>query len=165
MDKSQVTLRDMNVMGLSMRTSFQAECNPATSKIVQTVGRYWQEGVAATIPHRKNPGVLYAAYTAYESDYLGGYTYFIGEEVTSIDVIPEGLSALVIPAGTYTKLTTPPGPLPQVIIEAWKKIWGFTEADLGGSRLYHTDFEVYDERARDPRQTVADIYIGVRVSR
>jgi predicted transcriptional regulator YdeE len=51
--------------------------------------------------------------------------------------------------------------MPQVDIEAWQKIWAMSDDELGGARSYTTDFEVYDERARDPQNTVLDIYIGI----
>ena len=34
---------------------------------------------------------------------------------------------------------------------------------LSGKRKYIADFEVYDERASDPNNTVIDIYIGTEV--
>jgi len=34
--------------------------------------------------------------------------------------------------------------------------------DFGGKRAYQADFEVYDQRARDPNNTVLDIHIGIR---
>lgn len=161
MEKTPITLQDIKILGLSVRTSFRNECSSTTAIIPQVMEKYWREGIAERIPHRKSPGVLYAAYTEYESDYRGEYTYFVGEEVTKCDAIPDNLSLLVIPGGIYTKLTTKPGVMPQVIIEAWQKIWNYSEQDLGGKRLYHTDFERYDERALDPCNTVADVYIGI----
>jgi predicted transcriptional regulator YdeE len=114
------------------------------------------------IPNRKNPGVTFCAYTAYESDYQGDYTYFIGEEVYSFDNLTADLSALVIPAQKYTKFTTKPGGMPNVIKEAWEKIWHMPEQILGGKRAYQTDFEIYDERAADHSNIVLDIYIGIK---
>jgi predicted transcriptional regulator YdeE len=32
---------------------------------------------------------------------------------------------------------------------------------FGGKRAYIADFEVYDERSRDPDNTIVDIYIGI----
>ncbi len=37
-----------------------------------------------------------------------------------------------------------------------------TAEELGGERNYITDFEIYDERANDPQNTVLDIYIGIK---
>jgi predicted transcriptional regulator YdeE len=47
------------------------------------------------------------------------------------------------------------------VIDAWQQIWKMTTADFGGKRAYRADFEVYDERARDPTNTSLDIYVGI----
>ena len=36
------------------------------------------------------------------------------------------------------------------------------QGQLGGKRAYNTDFEVYDQRARDPQDSQIDIYVGVK---
>jgi predicted transcriptional regulator YdeE len=33
---------------------------------------------------------------------------------------------------------------------------------VGGDRVYRADFEIYDERAGDPQNLQADIYVGIR---
>jgi predicted transcriptional regulator YdeE len=148
-------------MGLKVRTNNQNEFNLETAKIGPCVMKYFQEHWGHKIPNRKNPGVTLCAYTEYESDFQGDYTYYIGEEVSSIDSLPEGLHELLIPAQPYIRFTAGPGPMPNVDIEAWQKIWTMSENELGGTRNYKTDFEVYDERARDPQNTVLDLYIGI----
>ena len=50
--------------------------------------------------------------------------------------------------------------MPDVVISAWQKIWAMDGNDFGGKRKYIADFEVYDERASNPNNTVIDIYIG-----
>lgn len=152
---------EIRLIGLTARTNNKAECDSATAKIGPCVQQYFQQQTADKIPHRKNPGTTISAYSDYESDYTGNYTYYIGEEVTSMDTLPEGVSTLLIPAQRYVKFTTEPGPMPHVAIEAWQKIWSMSPEELGGIRSYITDFEVYDERAQDPQQTVLDIYIGI----
>jgi len=37
-----------------------------------------------------------------------------------------------------------------------------TAEDFGGKRAYQADFEVYDQRAQDPKNTSLDIFIGIR---
>lgn len=86
----------------------------------------------------------------------------IGEEVTEVGSLSEGLKAFTIPAQTYAQFTTDAGPMPQVVIAAWQEIWQMRDTDLGGKRAYQADFELYDERARDPQKTVVDLYIGVK---
>ncbi len=95
---------------------------------------------------------------------MGTYTYFVGEQVSNADEVnlPDDLITLIIPAQTYVKFTTEPGTMPFVVIQAWQKIWGMKQADLGDERRFHTDFEVYDERAMNPKAAALDIYIGIK---
>ena len=51
--------------------------------------------------------------------------------------------------------------MPDVVIQAWQHIWTMNGAQLGGKRKYLVDFEVYDQRAMDPNNAIADIYIGI----
>jgi len=51
--------------------------------------------------------------------------------------------------------------MPEVVREPWFKIWQMSEEDLGGKRLYKSDFEIYDERASDHQNIVLDIFIGI----
>lgn len=130
-------------------------------KIFPCVHKYFHSALFNQIPHRKNPGTTFCAYTDYESDYMGEYTYFIGEEVTSFDALPEGFQQLTIPKQHYAKFTAGPAPMPNVIVNAWNEIWKMSPQKMGGKRNYQTDFEIYDERAADEQKIVLDIYIGI----
>ena len=136
--------------------------DPTKGKIFPRVYRYFHEQIFNRIQNRKNPGTTFCAYTDYESDYNGDYTYLIGEEVSSYTDIPDGLEILTIPSQTYAKFTAGPGAMPGVLRNAWKDIHGLSDADFGGARRYHTDFEIYDERAADHSQIVFDIFVGVK---
>lgn len=151
---------EIQLVGLSLRTHNANEQNPATGKIGPLVADYFSQGTFNQIPHRVNPGVTYSVYTDYESDHHGDYTYFIGEEVSSFDNIPDGLHRITIPASDYQRFTTPAGQMPNIVINAWQAIWQMDEKTLGGKRAYSADFEVYDERALDPNNAVVDVYIG-----
>lgn len=161
MHKEKMTHPAMLLIGIKARTNNQAEMDPASAKIGPTIGRYMGEGIADQIPNRTQPGVTYAVYTDYASDADGDYTYFIGEEVHSHDAIPEGLTALTVPAQTYMRFTTDAGPMPDVCIQAWQRIWNMDANALGGERAYLADLECYDERAQDPANTILDIMIGI----
>lgn len=161
MQKTRIQMPETKLVGITVRTNNKAEFDPSIAKIGPCVQHYFQQQVAEKIPHRKNPGTTISAFTEYESDYTGDYTYFIGEEVSSVDNIPEGLKSHIIPPQTYIKFTTEPGSMPNVVINAWQEIWKMSSGDLGAQRRYHTDFEVYDQRARDPQNTILDLYIGL----
>jgi predicted transcriptional regulator YdeE len=69
---------------------------------------------------------------------------------------------LIIPAGKYQKFTTKPGKMPEVVIQAWQKIWSMDNNQLGGIRNYQADFEIYHQVLRNVEQVIVDIYIGVK---
>ena len=161
MQKVFSKLNEIMLVGITVRTNNAQEQNWMSGKIFPCVQKYFQQQLANLIPNRKKAGTTLCVYTEYESDYTGDYTYFIGEEVSSIENIPDDLQKLIIPKQTYTKFTTEPGSMPTVLSDAWQKIWQMSPQDLGAERRYHSDFEVYDERATDHSNLVLDIYIGI----
>ena len=162
MKKEITQLAEIKLVGITARTSNVDEMNPLTGKIPAMVQKYFQGGLAGKIVAKKNPGTTFCVYTNYESDFMGAYTYFIGEEVTSLEGMPEGFETLTIPAQHYAKFTNNPGPMPLVCINMWQNIWAMKPLDLGGERAYIADFEVYDARSVDQHNTVLDIYIGIK---
>ena len=162
MKKVQTYQTEKKIVGIKTRTNNRLEANSLEGKIFPVVKQYFHQNVAANIPNRMDPGTTFCIYTDYESDYLGDYTYFIGEEVTSFDGIPDDLETLIIPPQKYIKLTNGPGSMPDVVRKPWQQIWQMTPGELGGIRSYITDFEIYDERSRDHQNIVLDIYIGIQ---
>lgn len=164
MNKTITALPEIKLVGITTRTNNKEAMadDPNINKIASTVEKYMQNQIANKISNRKNPGTTFCVYTNYESDEHGQYTYFIGEEVTSFESLDQGFEMLTIPAQNYAKLISNPGPMPAVCIDMWQNIWIMNAADLGGQRAYIADFEVYDERSRDPKRTVLDIYIGIK---
>jgi len=162
MQKVTVHHPDIKLVGKKARTSYALESNGETALIWPTIQKYFQLEGPQKIQNMISPGVTYSAYTEYESDCNGEYTYFFGVQVSSFDQVPEGFFTMTIPAQKYTKFTSQPGIMPQVCIELWQNIWAMSPADLGGVREYKADFEVYDERSINPEQVVLDIYIGVK---
>ena len=162
MQKELLNKSEIKLVGLKARTNNKNEMNQTTSKIAELAGKYWSQNIASQILDRKTPGVTYSVYTEYDSDEHGDYTYFVGEEVSSFDLIPPDMHKLIIPTSKYVKFTTSSGQMPQVVINAWQEIWKITANDFGGDRLYVADFELYDQRASDPANTSLDIYIGIK---
>jgi predicted transcriptional regulator YdeE len=162
MQKEKIILEQICLVGLTARTNNKAEMNPKTSKIGALAASYWHNQIANGIKNRTNPGVTYAVYTEYESDEHGDYTYFIGEIVDSTE--NQDLShfkILTIPQSHYQKFTTAPGKMPDIVISAWQKIWTMNKNDFSGKRKYIADFEIYDQRASNPSNSIVDIYIGI----
>src|ERR1700722_12942059 len=145
MQKTLVKRKDIKIVGIKVRTNNNAELDPKTAKIFPIVQKYFHQSVAEKIPNRIHPGTTYCAYTEYESDHNGNYTYFIGEEVDSLADIPDDLESLIIPAQSFMKFTNGPGSMPDVIKKPWEQICNMSPKELGGKRNYLTDFEIYDE--------------------
>jgi predicted transcriptional regulator YdeE len=154
-------LSEILLVGKSARTNNKNESDINTAKIGQTIQEFFSKNSQELILNKKNPGTLYSVYTDYESDHTGDYTYFVGEEVTSFENVDEKLATLIVPAQNYIKITTEQGKLPEVVINKWQEIWQMTDSDFGGKRNYLADFEVYDEKSRNPQDASVDIFIGV----
>lgn len=159
MKKEQITKGEFKLVGLTVRTNNKNEMNAEKAKIMPTVMKYFHEQWGEEISHRKSPGITFCAYTDYESDHTGDYTFFIGEEVSKVENVVGALAMLVISPQTYDKFTTEKGAMPDTVIKGWQEIWSLYPA---GKRNYLTDFELYDERASDYANAEVDIYIGVK---
>jgi len=162
MKKSIIQLPDIKLVGISIRTNNAAETNLDTAKIGLMVQRFFDKKIQEKINDRKNPGRIFSCYTNYDSDVNGDYTYFIGEEVSSLENINNELVALTIPAETYAKFFDT-GIMPNVLIEMWKKIWVMNSQELGGERSYVTDFEIFDEKTlhQSDIPTPVEVYISI----
>ena len=164
MQRTTIEKTEIKLVGICVRTSHQQELDKMNGFIFPCVQRYFHGALFDKIPNRKKSGTTFCAYTGYDSDYMGGYTYFIGEEVTSFDkALPEGFEKLTIPKQRYVKFTTGPAPMPDVLVKAWNKIWKMSPKELGGKRCYDTDYEIYDERAADEQNIVLDLFIGIDI--
>lgn len=153
----------IKLVGITTRTNNATvfAVDPATNPIAATVQKYFHNQLANKINNRKNPGITFCVYTNYESDMNGDYTYLIGEEVTNFDSLSEGFETLAIPAQNYAKFTNQPGPMPDVCVNMWQKIWQMNDDELGGKRSYIADFEIYDELSVDHNNVTLNIFIGV----
>jgi len=147
------------VVGIAARTTNAKEMT-ADGVIGKFWARLFQEGLIAKIPNKADTSIL-AVYTDYASDHNGEYTYLLGAKVKNVANVPEGMVAKTVPAGKYAVFTSQPGPAYQVVPQIWQKINNLPKTATGGDRVYRADFEVYDERARDPQNTVVDVYVGI----
>jgi len=148
------------VAGIAVRTSNAKEMT-ADGVIGKQWARLLQEGTLAKIPNKADASIV-AVYTDYASDKDGEYTYLLGARVTSDKGLPAGVIAKKIPAGKFAVFTTEKGPASKVVPETWVRINSLPKSAVGGDRVYRADYEVYDERARDPQNLQADIYVGIR---
>jgi len=160
MNPRPVQQDEFTVVGISVRTSNAEQMTPE-----RHIGKQWErlfkEGVLAAIPNKAD-GNIVALYTEYASDKDGEYTYLLGARVTKVESVPAGMVAKNVLAGRYAVFTSEKGPVQKVVIEMWQKVWATPKSALGGDRTYKADFEVYDQRAQNPADSVVDLYVSVR---
>lgn len=146
------------VIGIAARTSNAREMT-ADGIIGKQWDRLMQEDIFGKIPNKADQNIV-AVYTDYASDKDGEYTYLLGARVTSDADVPEGMVAKKIPSGRFAVFTSEKGPGPKVVPETWTKINSLPTSSL--VRAYRADYEIYDERARDPQNLVMDVYVGIK---
>ncbi len=151
------------VVGITARTSNAAEANPQTRIIGKQWQRFFQEGVLQQIPNKLDDNI-YSVYSDYAGERNGEYSFTIGARVTEpAQQLPPGLVLKTVPAGDYAVITTEKGPVANVVIAAWKRVWNLEDQkQLGGTRAYKSDYEFYDRRAMDPQNAQADINISLK---
>ncbi|MCB1108951.1 MAG: GyrI-like domain-containing protein, partial [Chlamydiia bacterium] len=71
MQPESVTLPEIKLVGICVRTSYQQELDKMKGNIFPCVRRYFHEGLAEQISNRKKPGTTFCAYTDYQTDYTG----------------------------------------------------------------------------------------------
>jgi predicted transcriptional regulator YdeE len=159
MDPKVVNQAEFTVVGIAVRTSNAKEMT-SEGQIGRTWTRLFQQDLLTKIPSKADSAVV-AVYTDYATDKNGEYTFVLGARVSRTDV-PEGMVAKTIPAGRYAVFTTEKGPGPKVVPETWMRVNSLPKTAVGGDRMYRADFEIYDQRAADPQNLQADVYIGIR---
>lgn len=154
-----VEISGFTVIGIEVRTTNAKE---ATSEGI--IPKQWQkffgQGTQQKILNRVGSDV-YAVYSDYASDHNGEYSFLIGAKVKDGTAPPSGTVSKRVLAGKYAIITSDKGPFPKVVPAIWQKIFGF-EDEGKLKRAYHTDFELYDQRAQDPQNGQIDVYIGVK---
>lgn len=156
-----VQVKEFSVVGIEVRTNNANEMT-STGAIPKQWSRFFAEGILSKIPNKVDP-TIYALYTDYASDRNGNYTFLIGAKVSAVSEIPAGMVNKKVPAARYAIITSATGPVQSVVPQAWQQIWGLEDkSQLGGVRSYKADFEVYDQRSRNPQSSQVDVYIGIR---
>jgi predicted transcriptional regulator YdeE len=147
------------VIGISAMTRNDRELS-GQGVIAEFWGRLFAEEILARIPDPAHPGEIVAVYTDFESDETGEYRFVLGARVLSLAHIPSGLHGVALPAGPYEVRSTARGPVATVGIAAWQAIWA--DRELKARRRYAADYELYDDRSRNPQDGIFDIYLGLK---
>lgn len=143
------------IIGIEARTNNANEKGP-NGIISKQWEKFIKGNLLEVIPNKSDSSVI-AGYTEYASDHNGDYTFVLGVRVTSTNQIPAGMVVKHIPAGKYEVFTSQKGPVWEVVLALWVKIWNSESI-----RAYKFDYEVYDQRASDPANATVDVHIGLR---
>jgi predicted transcriptional regulator YdeE/GNAT superfamily N-acetyltransferase len=141
------------VIGIDCRTSNAPEAGP--QDIPKLWGKFYGEDIINQIPNKISDEVI-ALYCDYEGDYTQPYSVVIGCPVSSIDTIPEGMVAKIIPPSSYAVFHAI-GEHPKALIETWSNIW--KQSSL--KRTYASDFEVYGNKFVSGSPKEVEVYIGI----
>ncbi len=161
MEPKIVTLSDMLVAGIACRTSNEREMK-GDGEIPKLWQRYDQEQIFEKIPRPVPGSPTLALYTDYESDVHGMYSLIVGHQVEGADdLLSPDITVKTIPRAAYAVFTSPRGEISRVVIDTWAAIWEWFQQSPY-ERSYSGDFELYDDRCRDPHQAVVDIYVAIK---
>ena len=147
------------VVGITARTNNAQEMS-GNGKIGGVWQTFLQPGLVAKIPNKIGVDLI-AVYTDYETDHTGHYTYLLGLPTSSTEAPSGDLTVKHVPEGRYAVFTSGRGPIRQVVPEIWQRVWSMSPEKLGGTRSFHADFEIYDQRAADPENAQIDVYVGL----
>jgi predicted transcriptional regulator YdeE len=151
-DYTVIQKPSINVIGIECRTSNAPKDAP--QDIPRLWGQFYSEDIINKIPNKASNEVI-ALYCDYEGDYTQPYSLVIGCSVTSLDSIPEGMVAKIIPAGSYAVFRAI-GEYPATLIETWGNIW---QTKL--NRTYTGDYEFYGEKFSSGSSQEVEVYIAI----
>jgi len=150
-----------SVVGIEVRTSNAKEMT-GEGAIPKQWQKFFQDGIQQKIPDKVDR-TIYAVYSDYASDRNGEYSFLIGVKVNPNATAPAGMVLKKIPSGEYAVITSDQGPVGKVVPAAWQQIWSLEDKhQLGGTRAYHADFEVHDQRSIDPQSSQVDVCVGLK---
>lgn len=151
---AKVAMEELNIIGIKTRTTNAQEMS-GKGKIMPLWTKFHSKKMMAKIPGKVD-GQIFGVYHEYESDMNGAYSLLVGMKVAPGTKVPKGMTLLKIPAQDYVHIVSPKGAMPGVVVDAWKKVWSATDF----KRKYSYDFEIYGEKAKDPKSAEVDLYIS-----
>ena len=150
----KVKIEPFQLIGLSIRTT--NENQQALQDIAALWSRFMSEGIMQKIPNRVNDHI-YSLYTDYVGDHTQPYTAVLACPVSSLEEIPEGMVGRTFEGGDYVKTSAKGDLMEGLIGKHWAKIW-----DMGIDRKFTADFELFGEKAQNPKDAEVDFYVAVK---
>lgn len=140
-EPKMIEVAGFTVAGLSVRTLNRDEFNPDTAKLPVFWEHYVSSGQAEKTANRLPDSPIYGVYSDYESDANGFYTVTAGVQITQ-EATESGLDVIAIQKGNYLYFEAT-GPIPEVLISTWGRIWDYFEDNPMYRRSFNTDYELY----------------------
>lgn len=153
MNYIETELSDLNIVGISVRTSNKE--NKAVIDIGNLFNQFFSLNMMEKIENKLSTDI-YCVYTDYESDFMGDYTVFLGCCVESLNNQPDYLHAKYIPKLQYRKYTSK-GNIQAAVGKTWNEIW----SDTSIPRKYAADFDIYGKDSQDPENSIVYTYLSV----
>lgn len=140
------------IVGIECRTSNNPEAAP--QDIPKLWEQFYSQGIPNQIPNKISNEVI-ALYCDYEGDYTQPYSVVIGCPVETMDQVPKGMVAKIIPSGSYA-IFRAVGEHPKTLIETWGHIW---QTNL--KRTYTGDYELYGDKFFSGSPQEVEVFIAV----
>ena len=156
--QESLTIDAFEVIGIRTQTSVQAD-RAGSPAIGELWHRFQAEQILAKIPGRIDKSTVAVYHDYVRTDAALPYKLLLGARVAPGTQPPPGMVLVKVPRQKYAKFTTRKGAIPGIIIDAWNQVWDlFNRSEL--NRAFGIDFELYDQRAADPRSAEVDLYIS-----
>ena len=150
----KVNLEGFNMIGISVRTT---NMHGQAAQDIPALCAKFQEEHDLHGSEKKISDEVICAYTDYEGDHNTPYTVVLGYKVNDFNEIPSAYTTLKVPGGSYENYVAKGDLIGGAIVEKWHEIW-----EQSMHRNYIVDFELYGEKAKDPRNGSCDIFISVQ---
>ncbi|CAD8093707.1 unnamed protein product [Paramecium primaurelia] len=160
-----VELPSFILVGLTRNIIQKEELDPNTGQIGKAYEEYFEKQIYDKIPHRSFPKRTYCMYYEYQNPHdlqEIKYKMVLGEMVSEVTDLPEGLVAVIVPEHRFCRFDCGPGSIPKVVIDAWQSLPNLSPEELGGARSYDYDFEVYPEDINVNENIKFELLIGLQ---
>ncbi len=152
-EPSLIKVNEFLVAGVSVRTINSDEFNSSKAKLPKLWNDFFSKDLVNKIPYGMPLSPVYGVYSNYVSDASDFYTVTAGVHVSQ-KIANSTLNIITIQPGNYLVFRDK-GPIPEIVIRTWGRIWTYFANTNVPQRCFGTDFEAYissDEIA---------VYIGI----
>ena len=142
----RVQYHELKVVGILCKTS--RRYGACYQDILHLWQKWARESLILQIPHRVSDHI-YNIYTDYAADDVSSFSVILGCQVSSLKVIPEGMTSRVFPPVTFACYEQ---------VEVWEEV----NQEKAYERNYIYDFELYDPTAIDLEQQRVITMISIK---